>query len=102
MKSSQNNQTTECFCMINYNRLEYEIKRDLLNYCKKTRFSKFCVCTPDKRFDANEYYRYFLRTTKSSSSASRKTEAPSTTERHVTSVRCFASSTFIILSTAWR
>ena len=34
--------------------------------------------------------------------ASRRTEAPSTTKRPVTSVRCFAPSTFIILSTAWR
>ena len=35
IKSPQNNQTKECFCMINYNRLGYEIKRDLTNFSEK-------------------------------------------------------------------
>jgi hypothetical protein len=30
-----NNKTKECFCMINYNRLGYKIKRDLANFCEK-------------------------------------------------------------------
>lgn len=35
IKSPQNNQTKECFCIINYNRLGYEIKRDLSKFCEK-------------------------------------------------------------------
>ncbi len=35
IKSPQNNKTKECFCMINYNRLGYEIKRDLATFSQK-------------------------------------------------------------------
>lgn len=35
IKSRQNKKTKECFCMINYNRLGYEIKRDLANFSEK-------------------------------------------------------------------
>ena len=35
IKSLQNNKTKECFCMINHNRLGYEIKRGLSNFCEK-------------------------------------------------------------------
>lgn len=35
IKSAQNNKTKECFCMINYNRLGYEMKRDLANFSQK-------------------------------------------------------------------
>ena len=32
IESPQNNKTKECFCMINYSRLGYEIKRDFTNF----------------------------------------------------------------------
>lgn len=35
IKSPQNNQTKECFCMINYNRLGYGIKRDFATFIEK-------------------------------------------------------------------
>ncbi len=35
MESPQNNETKECFCMINYSRLGYEIKRDFTNFSQK-------------------------------------------------------------------
>ena len=35
IKSPNNKIITECFCLINYNRLSYEIKRDLTNFTEK-------------------------------------------------------------------
>ena len=35
IESPQNNETKECFCMINYSRLGYEIKRDFTNFSLK-------------------------------------------------------------------
>jgi len=35
IESPQNNKTKECFCMINYSRLGYEIKRDFTNFSSK-------------------------------------------------------------------
>ena len=35
IKSPNKKIITECFCLINYNRLSYEIKRDLTNFTEK-------------------------------------------------------------------
>ena len=47
IKSRQNNKTKERFCMINYNKLGYEIKRDLSNFFEK--ISK-ALKRPQKKF----------------------------------------------------
>ena len=41
IESPQNNKTKECFCMINYSRLGYEIKRDFTNFYYKNIINKF-------------------------------------------------------------
>ena len=53
IKSPQNKKTKECFCMINYNRLGYEIKRDLSNFSKK--ISKG-LKQPKKKFIMQMFY----------------------------------------------
>ena len=53
IKSPQNNKTKECFCMINYNRLGYELKRDLANFSEKI-FDK--VKRPQKKFGFQMIY----------------------------------------------